>query len=124
MYFSIAAPQNVTLPDGTILSFRINAQNSALCELHVVGVDGQDVAGTHILTFNRNGTPSDTSFVPTPAQPAQPAYKTGTDATAKPMSDWEKDKAKQIEADKQANLNAPPPAATFGKPVVDSKSAV
>jgi len=78
MYFSIAAPQNVTLPDGKILSFRVNAQNSALCELHVVGVDGQDVAGTHILTFSRNGTPSDTSFVPTPVQPAQPTSEAAT----------------------------------------------
>ena len=109
MYFSIAAPQNVTLPDGTILSFRVNAQNSALCELHVVGVDGQDVAGTHILTFNRNGTPSDTSFVPTPVQPAQPAYKS-VDEDAVRADAWKRPE------DKPASPTPPP-----SKPSVDTK---
>ncbi len=114
MYFSISAPQQVTLPDGTMLSFRVNAQNSAICEIHIVGKDGADVAGTHILSFNRNGSPSDTAFVPTPDAP--------TPATPTPA---------QVEAKKQADMkvaDAPyttAPAGIYGsnKPV-DSKQPV
>lgn len=65
MYFSIAAPQVITLPDGTQLSFRVNPADTSLVEMHIVGVDGNDVPGTHVLTFKRNGGPNDTSFVPT-----------------------------------------------------------
>ncbi len=75
MYFSIAAPQQVTLPDGTVLSFRVNAQDSSLCEIHVLGVDGNDAAGTHILSFKRNGSPADTTFVATPKAPGPPQPK-------------------------------------------------
>lgn len=79
MYFSISAPQNLTLPDGQILSFRVNAQDSSLCEMHIVGVDGNDVAGTHVLTFKRNGGPQDTAFVPAEQPKEQPAYKDAPD---------------------------------------------
>lgn len=79
MYFSIAAPQNVTLPDGQVLSFRVNAQDSSLVEIHIIGADGNDVPGTHILTFKRNGSPSDTQFVAAPKQDQQPAYKTSAE---------------------------------------------
>ncbi len=106
MYFSISAPQQVTLPDGQVLSFRVNAQDSSLCEIHIVGVDGNDVAGTHVLTFKRNGAPSDTQFIPVPKPIEQPAYKTGpTDA--------------EIEAKKQADLKvADAPYASVNKDAV------
>ncbi len=94
MYFSISAPQQVTLPDGTVLSFRVNAQDSSLCEIHIVGKDGEDVAGTHILTFKRNGGPSDTTLVATPQiapaaapAPAKPAYKSVDDDAVR-ADDW------------------------------------
>ncbi len=64
MYFSISAPQNVTLPDGQVLSFRVNAVDSSLVEIHVLGTNDKDEDGTRILTFKRNGAPSDTTFVP------------------------------------------------------------
>ena len=74
MYFSISAPQNVTLPDGSLLSFRVNATDSSLVEMHILGKDKNDVAGTHILTFKRNGGPQETSFTPVAAIKEQPAY--------------------------------------------------
>ena len=74
MYFSISAPQDVTLPDGRVLSFRVNAQDSSLCEMHIIGKDADDTPGTHILTFKRNGGPQETSFTPVAAIPTQPAY--------------------------------------------------
>lgn len=81
MYFSIAAPQVITLPDGTQLSFRVNPADTALVELHIVGVDGNDVPGTHVLTFKRNGGPNDTSFVPTAQIDEQPDYKSADEGT-------------------------------------------
>ncbi len=121
MYFSISAPQQVTLPDGTVLSFRVNAQNSAICEIHIVGQDGEDVAGTHILSFNRNGAPSDTQFVPVPDAPKpSPAASADQPATPTPA---------QVEAKKQADMKVADAPYTSGgiygsnqKPSVDSKS--
>ena len=85
MYFSISAPQNVTLPDGTTLSFRVNPVDSSLCEIHMVGVDGSDVAGTHILTFGRNGGPKDTAFVANP-KPVEPVVAAPIPPVPKPAS--------------------------------------
>lgn len=81
MYFSIAAPQNVPLPDGRVLSFRVNPVDTSLVELHIAGADHNDAQGTHVLTFKRNGAAQDTQFVPT----AQPALKEDIPGTPVPV---------------------------------------
>ncbi len=88
MYFSISAPQQVTLPTDppVTLSFRVNSADSSLVEIHIVGANDEDVAGTHILTFKRNGAPSDTVFVPTPEAP-KPATPTTAEVEAKKQAD-------------------------------------
>lgn len=62
--FSISAPQNVTLPSGRVISFRVNAQDTSLVEMHIPDTDG-----THILTFKRNGGAQDQTFVGRPETP-------------------------------------------------------
>ncbi len=49
MYFSIA-PQTLTLPDGTCLSFAVDATDSSLVTLTVA-----NDAGSVVSTFKRNG---------------------------------------------------------------------
>ncbi len=123
MYFSISAPQQITLPTDppVTLSFRVNAQDSSLCEIHIVGKDGEDVAGTHILTFKRNGAPSDTQFVEAP-KAAEATYKPdyssapSVDKDAVRKSDWE---TKQPDTSAQnAKIPPTPPA----KPVDTAKA--
>ncbi len=70
MYFSISAPQSVIIPSpgGPItLEFRVNATDSSLVEIHAIGADKDGIDGTHILTFKRNGTATDTTFTAAPA---------------------------------------------------------
>ncbi len=135
MYFSISAPQQVALPDGTVLSFRVNAQNSAICEIHIVGKDGSDEespTGTHILSFNRNGGPSDTVFVPTPEapSPAASASKPAVDTSAptKPYPSVDKDAMARTPSGEPVRADdwqAKQSSDMYGsnKPKVDSKPA-
>lgn len=118
MYFSIAAPQIITLPDGTNLSFRVNPADSSLVELHIVGVDGNDVPGTHVLTFKRNGGPNDTFFIPTAQIDEQPPYKSVNDDAVR-ADGW-----KELPVREVYDSSAPPEVR--GKPVaepVDTKPA-
>lgn len=87
MYFSISAPQSVTLPNGQVLHFRVNPVDTSLCELHVAGKrDGED--GTHILTIKRNGIPVDDTFVATPdSATAQPKTKAAAQPDGDPIPD-------------------------------------
>lgn len=101
MYFSISAPQNVTLPDGRVLSFRVNPVDTSLVELHVLGTNQNDETGTHVLSFKRNGSMADQSFVALPKPDApypsvdkdavrgdnwrNPATKSAGSADAKPL---------------------------------------
>ncbi len=67
MYFSIAAPQSVTVPTpaGPVtIEFRVNPADSSLVEIHVKGASPDGIDGTHTLTFKRNGTASDQTFTP------------------------------------------------------------
>ncbi len=108
MYFSIAAPQQVILPDGRVLSFRVNGQDSSLCEIHVIEEEAGGVAGTHILTFKRNGGPQDTAFAATPQiEPAPPVA---------PLEGYKSVDDDAVRTDKAASLNLPKGAPVDAKP--------
>jgi len=79
MFFAIA-PQQVALPDGPTLDFRVNPADTSLVEIHIAAADG-----VHVLTFKRNGAYASSEFIPTekpeadaapatePAPPQQPS---------------------------------------------------
>lgn len=54
-YFSIAAPQSVTLPNGTTLHFRINPADSSQVEIHLTG-ERDGAKGTWVIPMRRNGS--------------------------------------------------------------------
>jgi hypothetical protein len=79
MFFAIA-PQQVALPSGDTLDFRVNPADTSLVEIHIAGHDG-----THVLTFKRNGAYASSEFIPTDKPVAELAPPTEPPPPSNPL---------------------------------------
>ncbi len=100
MFFSIA-PQTVTLPDGTALSFAVDPVDSSLVSL---------VTPTHKLTFKRNGALLSSDPIPDPTPLPEPplpyADSPSVDADAVRADGWKNPKPPKDQALKDYVANA------------------